>query len=370
MNRKKTWKYYVGNGVIGLYLCVALTSSWLSQSYPILFKKDGKWQSALFKKSNYTFEDVETFILPIIPFGPQQTHIKEAYKPPLTISQSMPSYKHVLGTDKLGRDVLSGIIHGARISLWIGFLSVFWAMLLGVPLGIFASFWGDKGIRFNILQWIFFLFCSFIIVFYMIFQWSQLSFLEILIYFLISVIILYFFIGGLGKIKTKHKIPFPLDTLVIKISEFRKSFPGLFLLLALTTLFGSRSIYNIVIIIVLLSWMEYARYARSESLSVIYSPFIESSRLLGFSDIYIVIRHVLPCILPTLLVLGSYGVSQAILLESALSFLGIGLPTEVITWGKMLADGRSIQHPWLVVFPGLAIFILIWVLNSFSEVKR
>ncbi len=370
MKKHKGWKYYLPMAFLLVYVLTAITNKWLAQSHPILYQKDGQWSSSFFQKSAYTFDEVDKFLLPLVPFGPQQTHIKEAFRPPLTLSLTLPQHKHILGTDKLGRDVLAGIIHGAGISLWIGFLSVFCAMFLGVPMGILASYYGDNGIRFTIFQWLFLIFGGFLFIFYLVFQWQEFSFMQILMYFILGIPTTYLVIQLLSKIKSRYKIPLPLDTIVIKISELRKSFPGLFLLLALTTLFGSSSIYNIVIIIVLLSWMEYARFARSESLSIIHSPFIESSRLMGFKDIFIIYKHILPHILPILMVLGSYGVSQAILLESSLSFLGIGLPTEVVTWGKMLADGRSIQHPWLVIFPGLAIFVLIFVLNIWADSKE
>lgn len=367
MKKKIRVSYYITVSILALYSLIALTGRWLAQSYPVIYKKDNQWHQSLFKTSHLHFNDVEVFLLPIVPFGPQQTHLKEARLPPLTYSLSVPQHRHWLGTDNLGRDILSGLIHGASVSLWIGFLAVFIAMLLGVPIGISASYWGNSGIKLNIYQWSSLLILGFGLCFFLIFEWPRLSVSEKVVYPILSLILLMISHRLLKKIKSSIKIPLPLDTLVIKIAELRKSFPGLFLLLALTTLFGKTSIYNIVIIIVLLSWIEFARYARAESLSIIHSPFIENSKLLGFKDLYIISRHVLPNMLPVLIVLGSYGVSHAILLESSLSFLGIGMPTEVVTWGKMLSEGRSIQYPWMVIFPGLAIFLLIGTLNSLAN---
>jgi peptide/nickel transport system permease protein len=356
--------------ILSLYICAALLSPWLAQSYPIIYKKNGTWHQALFTPSKVSFLEVEGYILPLIPFSPQKTHLKDAHLPPLSFSESLPENRHWLGTDKLGRDILSGLIHGSSISLTIGFLSVWLSMLLGVPLGILASFYGNSGIRLNIYQWFYLLLAGFLSGFYLFAEWHHLSTSQVIVY--ITCALTLWIVGNhfLKRIGTKLRMSFPLDTLVIKTAELRKSFPGLFILLALTTLFAKTSVYNVVIIIVLLSWMEFARYARAESLSVIHTPYIESSRLMGFKDMYIIWKHILPQISPVLVVLGSYGVSNAILLESSLSFLGIGLPTEVVTWGKMLADGRDIQYPWMVIFPGMAIFVLIGVLHKWADLYK
>lgn len=370
MKKKSAITRHISVVILFIYIWAALLSPWLAQSYPVIYKKNGRWHQALFKASKDSFHEVEKYILPVIPFGPQKTHLKDAHLPPMSFSEHLPESRHWLGTDKLGRDILSGLIHGSTVSLTIGFLSVCVSMLLGVPLGILASFYGDSGIRLNIYQWFFLLITGFLSVFYLFAEWHHLSSFQVMAYMIF--VLLIWMVGNhfLKGIDTKAKMSFPLDTLVIKTAELRKSFPGLFILLALTTLFAKSSVYNVVIIIVLLSWMEFARYARAESLSVIHTPYIESSRLMGFKDMYIIWKHILPQIAPVLWVLGSYGVSNAILLESSLSFLGIGLPTEVVTWGKMLADGRDIQYPWMVIFPGMAIFVLIGVLHKWADLYK
>lgn len=370
MRQKPKWIRFVTLWILWVYIGTALLSPWIAWSYPILYKINGQWKWSYSTPSVHNFDDTEICILPWVPFGPQKTDLKDAHLPPLSYSHSLPDKKHWLGTDKLGRDILAGMIHGSSISLKIGFLSVLLSMLLGVPMGIFASYYGDKGVKLNVLQWIFLFISGFLYTFYIRIEWISLSVSELLFYTFCALSI---WLAGhhfLKCVRHQKKIPIPVDTLVIKIAELRKSFPGLFILLALTTLFETRSEYHIVIIIVLLSWMEFARYARAESLSVIHSPFIESAQLMGFKDMYIIWKHILPNIFPVLIVLGSYGVSNAILLESSLSFLGIGLPTEVVTWGKMLADGRNIQYPWMVIFPGLAIFVLIWVLHQWADMYK
>ena len=155
--------------------------------------------------------------------------------------------------------------------------------------------------------------------------------------------------------------------LLLKVIEIRKSFPGIFILLALVSLFAVPSIWNIVFIISLLSWTEFARFARAETLAVKEENYILSVKVLGFNDLRILFRHVLPNILPTLIVIACFSTGGAVLLESTLSLLGIGLPVEEVTWGKMMAEGRNMNAWWLVVFPGLAIFILILSLNTLAS---
>ena len=159
-----------------------------------------------------------------------------------------------------------------------------------------------------------------------------------------------------------------MDTIVIKIIEIRKSFPGTFILLALTSLFAIPSVWNIVIIITLLGWTEFARFARAETLAVKEENYIKAATILGYDHFRILYKHILPNILPTLIVVACFNISGAILLESTLSFLGIGLPVEQVTWGKMMAEGRSMLQWWMVVFPGMALFIIILCLNTIADV--
>lgn len=173
--------------------------------------------------------------------------------------------------------------------------------------------------------------------------------------------------GWLNKWEYFKKYDVPFDMLLLKVIEVRKSFPGIFILLALVSLFAVPSIWNIVFIIALLGWTEFARFARAETLAIKEENYIISVKVLGFSDVRILFRHILPNILPTLIVIACFSIGSAVLLESTLSFLGIGLPVEEVTWGKMMAEGRNMNAWWLVVFPGLAIFILILSLNSLAS---
>ena len=110
-------------------------------------------------------------------------------------------------------------------------------------------------------------------------------------------------------------------------------------------------------------WTDFARFARAETLAVKGETYIQSARVLGYDSLRILFIHILPNILPTLLVVICFNISSAIILESSLSFLGIGLPVEEISWGKLLAEGRNMKLWWLVVFPGFAIFVVVLCLN-------
>ncbi|MCO6464105.1 MAG: ABC transporter permease [Saprospiraceae bacterium] len=339
--------------IIFLYIVVAMMAPFLANDKPIICLSNDHCLKA------------------IIPYSPSSTDLKDGAALSPFEEQNIDSwrYRHLLGTDKIGRDVLAGMIHGTRISLLIGFLSVFFTFLLGTSSGMLAAYYKDEGIKVHGYQIILLAVTTFLGLFYLVYDAIFYGFN--LWMFLWMVIMLFsinmFWVLAPPFRKKPGKYTLPIDAILMRIIELRKSFPGIFLLLAMVSIFVVPSVWNIIFIITLLGWTEFARHARAETFSVMETNYIKSAQILGISDFRILTRHILPVIMPTLAVLVCFGISGAILLESTLSFLGIGLPVEMVTWGKMMAEGRQMQHWWLVVFPGLAIFTIILSLNTVAD---
>ena len=159
-------------------------------------------------------------------------------------------------------------------------------------------------------------------------------------------------------------ISIPLDSLIGRLIEVFNSIPRLMLLLTFTLLIDQPSIFYIVLIIGLSGWTNIARITRGEFIKYKSQDFVESAKASGVSDLRIVVYHVLPNVLPPVLIVLAFSISGSILFESTLSFLGLGMPADVVTLGSMLMDGRNnLDAWWLIVFPGLILFILVTSLN-------
>ncbi len=214
-----------------------------------------------------------------------------------------PGPAYLLGTDDLGRDVLTRILYGARISLLVGFVAVGIATLIGILLGALAGYYGG---------WI--------------------------------------------------------DSVIMRFVDVMLCFPSFFLILAVIA-FLEPSIWNIMIIIGLTGWMGVARLVRAEFLSLRERDFVQAARALGASDGRVIFRHILPNALSPVLVSATLGIAGAILTESALSFLGIGVQPPTPSWGNMLIAGKQTLGTawWLSAFPGLAILLTVLGYNLLGE---
>ena len=214
-----------------------------------------------------------------------------------------PSRQHLLGTDDLGRDVFSRMLHGARVSLTVGFFATIIALVIGSFLGALAGYYGGA-----------------------------------------------------------------VDWLVSRLIEVVLCFPFLFLVLGIVALFRP-GLYTIMIALGLTSWTSEARYVRGELLRIREIEYAQAARASGARDGRIIFRHLLPNALAPVLVSASFGVAWAILTESALSFLGLGVPLPTASWGSILSTAHEhIDYAWwLILFPGLAIFTTVASFNIIGE---
>lgn len=216
---------------------------------------------------------------------------------------SPPSWQHWFGTDELGRDVLSRMIYGSRISLKVGFVAVGIAVSIGTLVGLVSGYY--RGL---------------------------------------------------------------IDSFLMRLVDIMLCFPAFFLILAVIT-FLEPSIWYIMMVIGLTGWMGVARMVRAETLSIREMDYITAARCIGCSDLRIIFRHILPNTLSPVLVSATLGVAGAILTESALSFLGIGVQPPTPSWGNILTSGKDyIEFAWwLSFFPGLAILVTVLAYNLLGE---
>lgn len=292
-------------------------------------------------------------------------------------------WRHLLGTDQLGRDVLAGLIHGTRIAMLVGVISMLIATVIGIFLGAVAGYFGDTRMqisRARLILNILFLFFAWFYSFYirmdaMVLALSA-SFAAFSFQFLVSffLFVLLMLIPNLLVIPLRkisflgEKITIPVDIIISRAIEVIISIPTLLLILSIAAIVKKPSIMLIMVIIGLTGWTGIAKYIRAELLRVRSLEYIEAAQSLGFSETRIIFRHAIPNALTAVLIAIAFGVAGAILVESSLSFLGIGVQAEVITWGKLLNSARENTAAWwLAIFPGIAIFVSVTVFNLLGE---
>lgn len=232
------------------------------------------------------------------PYDPTEMNYEEILKP--------PSFEHPLGTDEFGRDILSRVIWGSRISLLISFSASLIASLLGISIGIVSGFWGGR--------------------------W---------------------------------------DNFLMRVVDVLFSFPPLLLAIFIMGILGEKT-YNVIIAIGIVYTPQFARLVRAGVLSIKNLDFIQSAFAIGGGKYHILFKHIFPNIIVPIIVQLSLCLSLGILLESALSFLGLGVQPPYPSWGNMLSSARRFMliAPWTAIFPGLAIVILVLGFNLFGDGLR
>jgi peptide/nickel transport system permease protein len=293
-----------------------------------------------------------------------------------------PKWRHWIGTDQIGRDVMSGMIHGTRIAFLVGIISMSIATLIGIFLGSLAGFFGDNELKVSIASLLFgfvFLvpaaFFGFSSRTYVLadsfekgfFIWLGNMIWGVLIFILILVLawVISLPFKRLPYLKTKVNIP--VDILVTRLIEVVVSIPVLVLVLAFVAI-AKPSIYNVMLIIGAVRWTGIARFTRAELLRQKRLEYVEASRALGFSRLRSLVKHALPNSLSPVFIAIAFGIAASILIEAFLSFLGVGVPAETVTWGQLLSASRKASDAWwLAIFPGFAIFITVTMFNLIGE---
>jgi peptide/nickel transport system permease protein len=317
-------------------------------------------------------EKSKSFIPPLIPYAFYEQDAQNVdYVSPFS-PQNVPSlyYRHWLGTDKLGRDVLAGLIVGTRISLLVGLGGMTIALFIGLFMGMTAGYFGNDRFRLTkmgvILRGVLF---TILLFYFSVFFQQNLPFYWYLLLIIAVFSLLKLSDSLVKKILFFNKIiVFPLDTLIMRVVEILQAIPTILWLLGLIATMGQMNIFGLAFFIGLISWTTTARLVRGEMLRIRQLEYMEIAQVLGFSHTHTILRHALPNILTSVLIALAFGIAHCILLESTLTFIGLGLPIELVTWGSMLAEARNNPSAWwLVVFPGFMIFITVYSLNRLGE---
>ena len=354
-------------------LALALCNAVVSNEKPIVAKQNGQWVFPALKDVwfDITFQprskilvEKESYSLAIYPPIPYAYStigsMKEALVTPMTEN-------HILGTDKLGRDVAAGLVRGVFNAFRVGFISCLLACVIGVILGMLMGFYGNDIIKINILQLFVILSSVVLFIFYLVYGFYGFILTNILGWVLFMVFVSVSLVTA-GKFNRLKKFAFPLDIILMRFVEIRKSIPIIILILALLPLISHRQVSHLVLILALLTWPMFARHSRSETMSLMKKEFVQSAQTIGVPFWRLMFHHILPNIMPTIYVVFVFTLVSNILIESALSFLGMGLPPEDISWGSMLNEGRkNFGAWWLTVFPGLFLFFTIYSLNIIGD---
>jgi len=253
----------------------------------------------------------------------------------LSPTSSSNAGMHWLGTDSVGRDVAAGMIHGARVSLVLCVLVITMSLIAGLLIGVMMGYFGDRDLKFNLGQLAWLVICVYLISYYKMDAVLRSFSLWSLIATVLVSIFLFAGLWLLDKLSFK-KYSFPLDSIWQRIIEVKESLPNIFLLLAIAVVVTRPSVWTLAFTMILLYWVSIARHARIEMLKVKEEDYFIAAKAQGLPLWLTLYRHAIPNIMGPILVVVAFALSGIILMESSLSFLGIGLPLEEVTWGKLL----------------------------------
>jgi peptide/nickel transport system permease protein len=274
---------------------------------------------------------------------------------------------HILGTDHLGRDVLAGIIRGCFNSLKIGLFAIAFSVIIGLLIGCSMAYFGNTHIKVSLVKLISILLVMLLGIFYIYYIHSFIgkAITFILILSSIYIIVNYFRLPLLAS-----KLSIPIDTIFNSMIILRKSIPTLLLILACIPLFSEPRTSNIIILLSLIGWTNIARHTRAESISILQKEYVQSARLMGAGFWHIFRYHIIPLITPTIGVVAGFAFGSFLVIETSLSYLGIGLPPDDVSWGSMIGIVRSdLNLWWVALFPSLILFIIIYSFNTFFDSK-
>ncbi|MBT5858640.1 MAG: ABC transporter permease, partial [Flavobacteriales bacterium] len=363
-------------------------------SIEITDPETGEIEKLQFDITDWRKLDLESVIYAPIPYSPGKSdkynrnsapNSKQVYKNVNgELLEVSSKFRHHLGTDLIGADLTSGLIHGTRIALIVGLISMGIASFIGIILGAFAGFFGDRDLKMRRVKYYMTLIGLFFGFFYGFGQrkyaisdgFSQ-SNSDGVIQLSVSILIIFastYLFRLASRIVTNKwlstEVSVPIDSIISRGIEILNSIPRLILIITVTAIMD-RSLTIIMVIIGVTGWTGIARFTRAEFLRIKSLEFVQASKSLGFSSVSTIFKHALPNALAPVFVSIAFGIASAILIESGLSFLGIGVPDDVVTWGSLLNLGRgNIEAWWLIIFPGIAIFITITIYNMIAEASR
>lgn len=277
--------------------------------------------------------------------------------------------RHWLGTTLRGCDVLAGIIHGAGISLYVGIFAAILSGLLGIFLGGFSAIYKVQGKKISLLSLV--LIVLWIIVLSNIFlNVNSSAGLKITVVLIVS--ILFYFLNKLTGRKNISRLCFslPIDFIESQMNVLFSSFPKTLIIIAVSG-FIIPGWTSLIFLLAITGWMEISRTSRAEFLKIMSMDYIDAAKMSGAGFLQVLFKHLLPNALPAIITVFVFNVALCMLTEASLSFLGIGIPTDSVTWGTLLAEGRDYYKAWwLVVFPGFMITATIYCLLSVGEAFR
>ncbi|MEQ8676979.1 MAG: ABC transporter permease [Aggregatilineales bacterium] len=243
----------------------------------------------------------------VAPKDPNRQNLRARLTAPFTANEETGDVDFLLGTDGLGRDLLSRLIYGARISVSVGFVAVFIGGIIGTLAGLVGGYTGGY-----------------------------------------------------------------VDDIIMRLADIQLAFPFILLAIMILVVLG-QGVLNLILVLGIGQWVTYARIARGETIAQRGQEYVEAARSMGMGHWRIMLKEILPNILAPLIVIASFNVASVILAEAALSFLGLGVPPDVPTWGAMLAQSRDTLLAgkwWLAFYPGLAIMFTVLSLNILGDWLR
>lgn len=408
------YRYFCYTYAFCLLLCL-LFADFLANDLPIYAKVNGKSYYPLFqpnqkdsfpdfrirKKAFMTLEDVDWHKIPtekcvrtLIPY--KASHLgAQKWQSPIgvqkhedasgNIVQIPKEERHLLGTDAQDRDIFAGLMEGARVSLLVAIFSILLIAFIALSLGGLAAYFGDNTLKIRLgtlFAAILGIVPAYFYAFY-IAKWGIYTLGDSLFFILLQIslqvflfALIVFIFGKMGNLLRflpifNQKISLPIDKILTFITDIQHSIP-LFLLITLISLSLPKSISSLVIMIAFASFGGLARFSRTELARIAQMPYIEATKSMGYSPFRIIYHHILPNFYPILLPILVLGIADIIMIETSLSFLGIGVELGTVTWGSMLNDARqNFSAWWLTLFPTLAIFFTI---NTFyiigNQIKK
>jgi ABC-type dipeptide/oligopeptide/nickel transport system permease subunit len=246
-----------------------------------------------------------TILAPTIsPYDPQKQNIVQRLRPPAWVEGG--TLDHLLGTDSVGRDVFSRVVHGSRISLFVGLVATSLSAVVGVGFGLLAGYRGG---------WV--------------------------------------------------------DTVLSRVGDVQQAIPFLVLAIAVAAMLGP-GLANLILVLVITTWVTFFRVVRGEVLSVREEQYVWAARSIGASNARIMLRAILPNVAASVIVIATLLVANMIIFEASLSFLGLGVPSNIPTWGRIVSEGRQYVSSewWISLFPGLAILFTVMGINLLGDALR